>query len=99
MKHDSHKKFNLHPTVIMIYKSCKNIQLFYHFMLLIVCNPSLWQEKFQITTKKLEDKDKSDSKLTIEVIKEIANNVDPMIRLASETPCKLEGGMLPILDV
>ena len=50
-------------------------------------------------TKRLEDKDKSDSKVTIEVIKEIANNVDPMIRLTSQTPCNFEGGMLPILDV
>jgi hypothetical protein len=49
--------------------------------------------------KKLEDKDKSNSKMTMEVIQEIANSIEPMIKLTVETPCNFEDGKLPVLDV
>ena len=50
-------------------------------------------------SKKLVDKDKSDSKVTMEVIQEVANSVSPMIRLTVETPCNFENGKLPVLDI
>ena len=49
--------------------------------------------------KKLVDENKSDSKVTMEVIQEIANSINPMIKLTVETPCNFEDGKLPVLDV
>ena len=49
--------------------------------------------------KKLEDEDKSDCKMTMEIIQEIANSINPMIKLTVETPCNFEDGKLPVLDV
>ena len=49
--------------------------------------------------KKIEDEHKSDSKITMEIIVQIANSIDPMIQLTVETPCNFENCMLPILDV
>ena len=43
-------------------------------------------------SKKLADGDKSDSKVTMDVILEVANSVSPMIRLTVETPCNFENG-------
>ena len=39
--------------------------------------------------KKSVDKEKSDSKVTMEVIQDIANLINPMIKLTIETPCNL----------
>ena len=50
-------------------------------------------------SKKLMDKDKSDSKVTMEVIQEVANSVSPMIKLTVETPCNFQNGKLPVLDI
>ena len=36
--------------------------------------------------KKLEDEKRSDSKVTMELIQEIANSINPMIKLTIETP-------------
>ena len=44
-------------------------------------------------------KDKSDSKVTMEVIQEVANSVSPMIKLTVETPCNFQNGKLPVLDI
>ena len=49
--------------------------------------------------KKLVDENKSDTKVTMEVIQEIANSINPMIKLTVETPCNFEDGKLPVLDV
>ena len=49
--------------------------------------------------KKLEDEDKSDSKMTMEIVQEIANSINPMIKLTVETPCNFEDGKLTVLDV
>ena len=42
--------------------------------------------------KKSVDKEKSDSKVTMEVIQDIANYINPMIKLIIETPCNFEDG-------
>ena len=49
--------------------------------------------------KKVEDDFKSDTKITKEIIVQIANSIDPMIQLTIETPCNFENSMMPILDV
>ena len=49
--------------------------------------------------KKVEDADRSDTKTTMEIVQQIANNIDPMIKLTVETPCNFEDGKLPVLDV
>ena len=50
-------------------------------------------------TKKLSDENKSNSKVTMEVVQEIANSINPMIKLTIETPCNFPDGKLPVLDV
>ena len=37
--------------------------------------------------------------MTMEIIQQIANSINPMIRLTVETPCNFEDGTLPVLDV
>ena len=37
--------------------------------------------------------------LTMEIIQEVANSVDPMINLTVETPCNFKNGKLPVLDI
>ena len=49
--------------------------------------------------KKLVDKDRSDSKVTMDVIQEVANSIHPMIKLTVETPCNFKDGKLPVLDI
>ena len=49
--------------------------------------------------KKKLDEEKSDSCITMEIIKEIAESIDPMIRLTVDTPCKHKGNYIPILDL
>ena len=49
--------------------------------------------------KKQLDESKSDSKITMEIIREIAESIDPMIKLTVDTPCNYEGGAIPILDL
>ena len=50
-------------------------------------------------TKKEEDEDKSDTKITMEVVQEIANSINPMIKLTVDTPCNYEDGKMPVLDI
>ena len=50
-------------------------------------------------TKKLSDENKSNSKVTMEVVQVIANSINPMIKLTIETPCNFPDGKLPVLDV
>ena len=49
--------------------------------------------------KKLEDENKTDAKVTMDIIQEIANSIDPMIQLTVETPCNFSDGKIPVLDV
>ena len=49
--------------------------------------------------KKLLDENKSDNIVTMELIQQIANSINPMIKLTVETPCNFEDGKLPVLDV
>ena len=49
--------------------------------------------------KKLVDKDRSDSKVTMDVIQEVANSINPMIKLTVETLCNFKDGKLPVLDI
>ena len=49
--------------------------------------------------KKILDEEKSDNKITMEIIQQVANSVNPMIQLTVETPCNFENGMLPVLDI
>ena len=49
--------------------------------------------------KKLTDESKSDAKVTMEIIQQLAIGINPMIKLTVETPCNFEDGKLPVLDV
>ena len=46
-----------------------------------------------------QKKDRSDSKVTMNVIQEVANSINPMIKLTVETPCNFKDGKLPVLDI
>ena len=50
-------------------------------------------------TKKKTDENKSNSKVTMEIVQEVANSICPMINLTVETPCNFKNGKLPILDI
>ena len=49
--------------------------------------------------KKELDTNKNGDQITIEVIQEVANSLDPMIKLTVETPSNFEDRKLPVLDV
>ena len=49
--------------------------------------------------EKSVDENKTDSKITMNVIQQIANNINPMIKLTVETPCNFASGKMPVLDV
>ena len=49
--------------------------------------------------RKTLDENISDAKVTMRVIQEIANNINPMIKLTVDTPCNHKDGKLPVLDV
>ena len=49
--------------------------------------------------KKLNDENTSDAKVTMEVVQQIANQIDPMIQLTVDTPCNYPDGKLPVLDL
>ena len=49
--------------------------------------------------KRVLDEDKTDAKVTMEIIQQIANSINPMIKLTVETPCNFKDGKLPVLDV
>ena len=49
--------------------------------------------------KKKTDEEKSDAKITVELIKEVANQINPMVQLTVDTPCNYKDNKLPILDV
>ena len=49
--------------------------------------------------KKVLDEEKSDDAVTMEVIQEIANSINPMFQFTVDTPSNHENGKLPILDL
>ena len=49
--------------------------------------------------KKSVDENKSDTKITMEVVQTIANSINPMIKLTVETPCDSPDGKLAVLDL
>jgi hypothetical protein len=49
--------------------------------------------------KKLLDENRSESKVTMDVVQQIANAINPIIKLTVETPCNFEDGKMPVLDV
>ena len=49
--------------------------------------------------KKELDKEKTDTKVTMEVVQNIANSINPMVKLTVDTPCNYKDGKLPVLDV
>ena len=49
--------------------------------------------------KKIIDETRSDNKITMDIIQEIANSIDPMIKLTVETPCNFKDGKLTVLDL
>ena len=50
-------------------------------------------------TKKISDEERTDSKVTMDVIQELANSISPMIKLTVETPCNYKNGYMPVLDI
>ena len=49
--------------------------------------------------KKEEDEPKSASKITFEILKEIAEDVDPMMKFTIDTPCNYKNKKIPVLDL
>ena len=49
--------------------------------------------------KKLIDEERSDNKVTMEIVQQIANSINPMIKLTVETPCNFKDGQMPVLDI
>ena len=49
--------------------------------------------------KKAKDETKSGSKVTFEILKNIAEEVDPMLKFTIDTPCNHENEKLPVLDL
>ena len=50
-------------------------------------------------TKKENDEERSDNKVTMDIVQQIANSVNPMIKLTVETPCNFKDGKMPVLDI
>ena len=52
------------------------------------CNWKPWKDKVIVDEEKeLEDKSKNDTKITMEIIQEIANGINPKIQLTTDTLC------------
>ena len=49
--------------------------------------------------KKIEDEQKSDAKITMEVLKDVAEAVDKMLKFTIDTPCNHSNGKMPALDI
>ena len=49
--------------------------------------------------KKIEDELKSGTKVTFETLKEIAEEVDPMLKFTIDTPCNHKDDKIPVLDL
>ena len=49
--------------------------------------------------KKSNDEEKSDEEITMEVIKDVADSIDDMIRFTVDYPTNYKNNKLPILDI
>ena len=49
--------------------------------------------------KKIEDELKSGTKVTFETLREIAEEVDPMLKFTIDTPCNHKDNKIPVLDL
>ena len=49
--------------------------------------------------KKVEDEGKSGSKVTFEILRDIAEETDPMLKFTIDTPCNHENDKIPVLDI
>ena len=52
-----------------------------------------------VENEQKNDENVTDAKVTMNVIQQVANSINPMIRLTVETPCNSENEKLPVLDV
>ena len=50
-------------------------------------------------SKITEDESKTASKITFEILKEIAEEVDPMLKFTIDTPCSHDDNKIPVLDL
>ena len=48
---------------------------------------------------KIEDDHKSDTEVTMKVLQDIANSMDPMIKFTVDTPCNYSDNKMPVLDI
>ena len=49
--------------------------------------------------RKMDDENKSDTQVTLEILKDIAESVDPMLKFTIDTPCSYSDGKMPALDI
>ena len=49
--------------------------------------------------KQLEDSNKDDTEITMDIVQNLANSINPMIKLTVETPSNHPDGKLPVLDI
>ena len=49
--------------------------------------------------KQVEDSNKDDTEITMEIVQNLANSINPMISLTVETPGNHPNGKLPVLDI
>ena len=49
--------------------------------------------------KKLEDEDETDTKVTMKVLKDVAESIDSMLKFTIDTPCSYSDGKMPALDI
>ena len=49
--------------------------------------------------KKVMDEERSQNKVTMEIVQQIANSINPMIKVTVETPCNYKDGKMPVLDI
>ena len=59
----------------------------------------LKENKIVVNVNKKEADGKTDSVVTMEIILQITNGINPMIQLTVETPCNSENNKLAVLDV
>ena len=49
--------------------------------------------------KKIKDEDKSDTKVTMEILKDVSESTDEMLKFTIDTPCSYEENKMPALDL
>ena len=77
----------LKDDILVATKSLKKGITYYHGKLI------------QDDQKKLDDNDKTPTKITMEVLKDNAEDVDEMFKFTIDTPCNYEDGMNHALEI